>query len=214
MEIPYKALLYDLDGTLVNSQEDLIQTVRQTLLHFNLQLPSNEAIISYIGGGLEKLLRSSLGDQQQLYDKAYEFFSTYYKAHLLDQTQLYPFIKEILHTCHIRGFSQAVVTNKRVFYTEAILEGLQIASYFATVTGGDTLNVHKPSPELILHTLEILNIRPDQALMIGDNDTDIEAAYHAGVKSCYFKGGIGSLGSIQPDFQVETLNELKPLLGI
>jgi len=211
---PVDLIIFDVDGTLVDSAQDLIASVNFTLKAIGLPGEDSAQIQSYIGDGVRKLVERSLGYKfQHLYPKAVEVFRAHYHEHLLDQTRLYPGTEEVL--AYFSHKKKAVLTNKSYGFTVKILEGLKILDYFEEVVGSDTTPYLKPEPYGIYRIMENLRVKKEKAVIIGDGVRDIEAAKNAGIKSCAALYGYTDrerLMKINPDFFCETILNLRELL--
>src|SRR3972149_1085297 len=147
-------LIFDLDGTLVDTRADLTAAVNHTLEKLALPPLSMEQVCRYVGDGLETLLSRALGLQHgDLVDNAVRLFRDYYGLHLLDRTRLYPGVRETLE--HFRGKRKAIVTNKPLAFSERILAGLEIESHFEVILGGDSTVQRKPHPEPALKVTDV-----------------------------------------------------------
>jgi len=211
---PVDLIIFDVDGTLVDSAHDLIVSVNCTLEAIGLPKEDPAVIQSFIGDGVRKLVERSLGyEHQHLYPRAVEVFRAHYNEHLLDQTRLYPGTEEVL--AYFSHKKKAVLTNKSYGFTVKILEGLKILDYFEEVVGSDTTPYLKPEPYGIYRILENLRAKKEKTVIIGDGVRDIEAAKNAGIKSCAALYGYTDrerLMKINPDFFCETILNLRELL--
>lgn len=202
-------LLFDLDGTLVNSIPDLLTAIN--LLRQELELTPLTAtqVASMVGDGASMLVQRALGDN--LYDKCHlDRFLEIYGQHLLEQTHCYPGIVELLQRHDPQRM--ALVTNKPILYTRRILAGLDLERFFGVVIGGDSYPHKKPHPYPLQQALLQLKGRPQQAMMIGDHHTDLYAARDAGIATCFCAYGFGHCGDYVPDYQVAAARDLLTLL--
>lgn len=203
-------LMFDLDGTLAATGRDLANSVNYIRGTLGLD-PLDEAYVySRVGYGTEHLLRKSLPPAYETrFDAILGDFLKHYEEHLLDTTVLYPHVEEILERyCDKK---KAVVTNKRLNFSVAVLRGLGVESHFDAIVGGDCGLEKKPDPGSIRHVLEKLGIKADKALMIGDGEPDIEAGKAAGVHTCAVTYGLcraDELLAAGPDFAVADLQQL------
>ena len=142
-----RALVFDLDGTLIDSKLDLALSIDATLKHMGRASLPHETIYSYVGNGAAALVRRALGDSvtDAEAEEGHRFFLAYYREHMLDNTVTYPGVREALEMLGDRPM--AVLTNKPVRFSERILEGLGIAKYFRYVYGGNSFETKKPDPE-------------------------------------------------------------------
>ena len=210
---PVDLLIFDLDGTLVDSKDDIASSVNLTLAELGLPTKEPKVIAGFIGEGVRRLLQQAVGEgQQEPFKKAMRIFRRHYLAHLLDTTRFYPGIEEVLD--YFKDKKKAVVTNKPIEYTEKIIDGLKARERFDLILGGDSLNNLKPHPEMLHKVLEEMEVRRDQSVMIGDGINDILAAHAAGIKICAVGYGLGDpvhLKKGEPDFFCERIEELKDL---
>jgi phosphoglycolate phosphatase len=195
-------LIFDLDGTLVDSKLDLAQAVNATRAHMGLAPLDNERVYSYVGNGAPVLIRRAIGPQatELELEEALEFFLEYYREHYLDHTTLYPGVREALDRLAAAGRRMAVLTNKPVRISQAILDGLGVGGHFFRVYGGNSFDRKKPDPVGVLALSEESGIPLTRTLMIGDSSVDIQTARNAGIASCGVTWG----------FQPETLADPEP----
>lgn len=210
-----RLLIFDLDGTLIDSKRDIAKSVNMTFRDLGLPEKPDETIYGYVGNGVRQLILDAVeSTDAHLIDRAFEIFRGHYLEHLLDETRLYPGISEVLE--HYRRKKIALVTNKPYVYVEKILEGLGAEKAFDLVVGSEPDTQLKPHPEMILKTLDALDTPKSDAVMIGDSVNDIFAARSAGVRACAVAYGFGDtddLRSERPDYFVETGEALKTLFS-
>jgi phosphoglycolate phosphatase len=211
-------LIFDLDGTLVDSKLDLAQAVNATRSHMGMSPLDNERVYSYVGNGAPVLIRRAMGAQatEPEVQEALEFFLEYYREHYLDYTTLYPGVREALDRLSAAGKRMAVLTNKPVRISRAILEGLGVAGHFFQIYGGNSFDLKKPDPVGVSALMKETGIPADRCLMIGDSSVDIQTARNAGVASCGVTYGFQpeTLADPAPDRLVDRLEELADwLLG-
>ena len=207
-------LIFDLDGTLADTKDDIATAVNLTLREFKLPPKEPATIYGYVGDGVRKLLQRAFEDQPQgHYEQALKVFRKHYLAHLLDTTQFYPGVLEVLD--HFKNKKKAIATNKPFEYTSKIIEGLGVRHRFDLVLGGDSTNYLKPNPAIITEVLSRLGVKGDRAIMIGDGVNDILAARAAGTQSCAVGYGLGraeDLLAVNPDSFCENISDLPRLL--
>ena len=201
-------LLFDLDGTLIDSLPDLALSLN--LLRGELDLPplSQQQCGAMIGDGASVLVRRALGDD--LYDNGHlKRFIAIYSEHLLDKTRCYPGIETLLQRHPPERL--AVVTNKPHGLTLQILEGLGLSSTFGSIIGGDSLPRKKPDPLPVSQALADLGARPGQAVMIGDHHTDLNSGRAAGTATCFCAYGFGHADGLAGDYYAEQPSDLLQL---
>jgi len=209
-----RLLIFDLDGTLVDSKLDLALSVNAMRTQMGLALLPTEVITSYIGHGVTSLVRRALGEQgtAERVQQGLKIFLEYYGRHLLDNTIVYPGVAEAL--VELQGRNLAVLTNKPDDFSRRILTGLGIAGYFGFICGGNSFARKKPDPVGVRELMSATNVSRRQTLMIGDSDTDVLTGRNAGVWTCGVTYGFGAhtLASAPPDFLIGDLRELPRLL--
>lgn len=210
---PVSLLIFDLDGTLIDSRNDIADSVNRTFRDLGLPEKSREFIYGYVGNGVRQLIiDTARSSDPALIDRSLQIFEGHYLKHLLDETRLYPEMEGVLN--HFRSKKKAVVTNKPLLYSTKIIDGLGVRHHFDLILGAEPIVNLKPHPEMILRTLEYLDVTPDEAVMIGDSHNDIFAARAGGIKSCGVGYGLGNLSDLKaagPDFFAETVEELKKI---
>jgi phosphoglycolate phosphatase len=205
-------LIFDLDGTLIDSRMDLVNAVNATRLHMGMAELSHERVYSYVGNGAPVLVRRALGDQatEAEVQEALEFFLEYYREHDLDCTTLYPGVKESLARLAAAGKQMAVLTNKPLRMSQHIVAGLGVADYFLKVYGGNSFEFKKPNPIGIRTLIDITGIAAGRTLMVGDSSVDVQTARNAGVKCCGVTYGFQpeTLADPAPDVLVDRFEEV------
>ncbi|MGD1101019.1 MAG: HAD family hydrolase [Terriglobia bacterium] len=210
-----RLLVFDLDGTLVDSKQDLALSVNAMRTEMGLAPLPHDLIASYVGHGVTLLVRRSLGTQAtgENVEKGLAFFLAYYRDHMLDHTSLYPGVAEALEKLADR--KMAVLTNKPVHFSREMLTRLGFASYFAYIYGGNSFPQKKPDPIGLHKLMEDLQISARETLMVGDSDTDVLTGRNAGVWTCGVTYGFGAhtLQKVSPDLVIDDMRELPPLLN-
>jgi phosphoglycolate phosphatase len=214
-----KLLVFDLDGTLIDSAQDLCNSVNATLTHMGLPALPDEVIAGFIGNGALMLMRramaadSNTAVDEQFLAKAYAFFLDYYREHKLDYTYAYEGVLEALaalRSVHDEpaapSRAMAVLTNKPVRPAQAICEALGLAPYFINIYGGNSFATKKPDPAGLLALMQEAGARPEETVMIGDSQVDVQTARNAGAWciGCTFGLAPGSLEVIPPDILVDS----------
>jgi phosphoglycolate phosphatase len=226
-----KLLVFDLDGTLIDSAQDLCNSVNAMLATFDLGALSDPAIAGFVGNGAPLLVRRSLAMasnsaveqvDEGLFDKAYAFFLQYYREHKLDFTYAYDGVLEALAALHrlheapgAVTRTMAVLTNKPVRPARGICEGLGLADFFLHIYGGDSFPVKKPDPLGLRSLMELAGARPEETVMVGDSKVDVAAARNAGTWSlgCSFGFGRETLLEDPPDVLVDSALEWTEVLA-
>jgi len=208
-----KLLVFDLDGTLIDSRQDLCNSVNAALSNFGLKELSDSVIASYIGDGAAMLIRRALAVPGELppehnpaiFDVAFAFFLNHYRAHKLDYTTVYPGVFESLEALRIGPDGQpramAVLTNKPVGPAVAICEGLGLSPYFFQIYGGDSFASKKPDPLGLTTLMAEAGAKPEETVMVGDSDVDMRTAKNAGAWAlgCSFGLAPETLDAAEPD---------------
>ena len=206
-------IVYDFDGTLVDTLFDIADAVNLSLSELGLRTLSRETICKYVGKGVERLMDQSIkgtGCADLLL--AVELFRKFYSENLINHTRFYPFGREILD--HFRDKKQAICSNKPEDFVRRILVSLESQDLFDAILGGDSLKSKKPDPEGLLYLLDRFQCPPEQAVLIGDSPVDIETGKRAGVYTCVVSFGFGDPKEIaltEPDCSIDHLSELKDL---
>ena len=208
-----KAIIFDLDGTLIDSVADLANSVNHTLAKIGLPVHTTEEIRSYVGNGVQKLIKRSLGQTHlDKFDDAFAVFMEHYGSHCTDNTFLYQGVDQTLPEL-AQNYLLAVLTNKSVKFSLNILQALEVETYFKQVLGGDSFSTKKPDPEGIFYLADKWSIDPvNEMVMVGDHATDIEVGRRAGCKTVFIEGGIGEKRGLIPDLVIHSISELPDLL--
>ena len=213
-----KLLIFDLDGTLIDSRLDLIHSVNAMLRHLGRTDLPGDVIASYVGDGAPTLIRRALGDprDESVIKAGLEHFLTYYRAHKLDHTHVYDGVKDMLTVLHnsngIRR-QMAVLSNKPVIPSRAIVEALGLAGFFTHVYGGNSFSTKKPDPKGAQTILKETRTRPEETLMVGDSSVDVITGRNAGLWTCGVTYGFAphTLCEAPPDLTIDKPHELAEL---
>jgi phosphoglycolate phosphatase len=213
-----KLLIFDLDGTLIDSRLDLIHSVNAMLRHLGRTDLPGDVIASYVGDGAPTLIRRALGDprDENVIRAGLEHFLTYYRAHKLDHTHVYDGIKDMLTVLHnsngIRR-QMAVLSNKPVIPSRAIVEALGLAEFFTHIYGGNSFSTKKPDPKGAQTILKETRMRPEETLMVGDSSVDVITGRNAGLWTCGVTYGFAphTLCEAPPDVTIDKPHELAEL---
>jgi len=217
-----KLLVFDLDGTLIDSAQDLCNSVNAALRHVGHKPLPDPEIASYVGNGAPLLMRRALASSDKiaveqvdetLQNTAYAFFLDFYREHKLDFTYAYTGVLEALQALRKlhdeaggTARAMAVLTNKPVRPARGICEGLGMADYFLHIYGGDSFSAKKPSPMGLQSLMEEVGARPEETVMVGDSKVDVQTARNAGVWSlgCAFGFGPQNLMDTPPDVLLDS----------
>jgi phosphoglycolate phosphatase len=209
-----RALIFDLDGTLIDSQRDLIRSVNAMLLEMGREQLHEDTISGYIGHGAPRLVQLALGGNtgEQECERAMQFFLAYYNEHKLDSTRAYSGVPEALE--QLAHYPMAILTNKPVRVSVRILEGLGLSKYFRAVYGGNSFETKKPDPLGAQTILREFAAAPDEALLIGDSEVDVQTARNAGTLAAAVNYGFGTHNRVAhpADLYLDRLTDLVPLL--
>lgn len=203
-----KLIIFDLDGTLADSNKDLATAVNLMRLHFNLPPLPVETITAYVGNGVRKLVSRALEGTGVDIEEALRVQAPIYHAHVVDETTLYPGVPEVLHLLRDRGHVMAVATNKPAEACELILKHFKIRDLFLRVLAGGSFPVLKPDPGMILDIMAAAGMAADDTWVVGDNYTDMECARRAGVRSIFLTYGYGDPGAEVPTLRFDSFREL------
>ena len=186
-----KVILFDLDGTLINSGPDLALAVNHMLQSLNRETFSEEVIDGWVGNGAQMLVQRALSGQREIDENldadlcfdALDIFLTFYAQNLCIATVAYPNVPTTLKALKETGYRLAIITNKPFAFVEPILEGLKLSGLFELILGGDSLEQRKPHPMPLLHVCDKLGVTVDECVMVGDSKNDILAANAAKMQS-------------------------------
>ncbi len=210
-----KTLLFDLDGTLIDSRADLTSAVNCALQAAGRPPKSQDEVVPHVGNGLQILLKQVLGPSANGALKlATEAFIAYYDAHCVDETTLYDGVLDGLNDLKTSA-RFAVVTNKPAGFAKKIIERLDLSPLLPVVIGGDSLAERKPHPAPFLKALHDLGGEAASALVVGDGPQDVKGGQAAGLKTCVAQYGYGyapSLLELKPDYTIKAFKELKEIV--
>ncbi|MBF0614116.1 MAG: phosphoglycolate phosphatase [Magnetococcales bacterium] len=220
--IPCTALLFDLDGTLVDSAPDLWRAMNHVLTGRHLPPLPLERVRHLVGHGARALLARGLhGEQAEPpqndpgFESAVAEFLEFYQHHLTDHSRPFPAVPEVLAHLASQGYAMAVVTNKPETLSKAMLAQLELDRFFPVVVGGETLTTRKPDPAPLLYALEQLGVPAHSGVMIGDSETDHQAARQAALPSILCTHGYNRgepVASLAPDRVLDHFNQLPGFL--
>jgi phosphoglycolate phosphatase len=217
-----KLVIFDLDGTLIDSRLDLVHSVNAALRHIGRPELPEDVIASYVGDGAPILIQRALGGEvvdEAVIRKGLEFFLSYYREHKLDHTTVYAGIPEALAAIQqsINGTQRklAVLSNKPVHPSRAIVEALGLGRFFSQIYGGNSFSSKKPDPEGARKLIEEYGVQPEQAAMIGDSHVDVNTGRNAGTVTVGVTYGFAphTLHDEPPDVLVDDPSELATLFA-
>jgi phosphoglycolate phosphatase len=211
-----RALIFDLDGTLIDSKLDLALAVNAALSEMGRTELPHGTIYGFVGNGAPMLIQRSLGNDASEAEckRVLEYFIRYYREHALDNTVPYPGVREGLE--QLSGMPKAVLTNKPERISKFILEGLGLAPHFRHVYGGNTFERKKPDPIGVQTILRDFGLGSRDVVIVGDSEIDVQTARNAGTWACGVTYGLGSerLAEYPPDLLIDSLTELQDHLNI
>ena len=209
---PVDLLIFDLDGTLIDSSVDLANSVNATRANLGLPPLEHAMVFSYVGNGAPVLIRKALGPEypDDVVASALDYFMQHYRAHMLDNTLLYPGVRKALDRFREAGIPMAVLTNKPVRVSQAIVDGLGLHEHFRSVYGGNSFDQKKPHPVGIETLMAENGAARERTLMVGDSAVDVQTARSAKVQACGVTWGFQpeTFAAHPPDFLVHTAEEL------
>lgn len=204
-------LIFDLDGTLIDSKRDLADSVNAMRVHLGEPLLPDELVYSYVGNGAAVLVQRSLpGRDEEEIERGLRFFLEYYRDHMLDATTLYPGVREGLDKLLAADVKMAVLTNKPVRFSEHLIKGLGLERHFFRIYGGNSFEEKKPHPKGIELLMEESAIGRRETIMVGDSAVDVMTARNAQVRACGVSWGFQpeTFAQAPPDFVIDDMNEL------
>ncbi|HFU74034.1 MAG TPA: phosphoglycolate phosphatase [Helicobacteraceae bacterium] len=217
-------IIFDLDGTLVDSAPDLALALNLMLEQLGRKTYPQEVIRTWVGNGAQTLVKRALsgsaivrGDlDSELVETSLAVFLDFYTQNLCVETKTYPNVVTTLQTLKNRGYKLAIVTNKPYSFVQPLLDGLEMGTLFEFILGGDSLAKKKPDPLPLLHTCEKLEISPSKAVMVGDSKNDMVAANLAEIESIGVSYGYNydePISAYFPDVVVDDFGVITQLLG-
>ncbi|MCL5062598.1 MAG: HAD-IA family hydrolase [Nitrospiraceae bacterium] len=207
--MPIKLIIFDLDGTLIDSSIDIANAINYAIEPYGARPITVKETISLVGEGITRLIEKLIERESINADRnaLTERFLEHYSAHLIDNTTIYPGVRETLQK--LKDYKKAVISNKREALSTKILNDLGLLKYLDLVVGSDTTPERKPSPVPILHVLSRLNIKPEETVIVGDSNFDIEAGKAAGIKTIAVTYGYRPLDLLKgADFIIDRMDEL------
>ena len=210
--MPIKLIIFDLDGTLVDTSKDITNALNYAIKPYGLKDLTVEDTIKMIGEGITRLIEKVLSDEKsQWRDEVIKRFLAYYSEHLVDYSSVYPYVRETLEK--LNGYKKAVISNKKEYLSMKLLDKLGLLKYFNLVIGSDTTSERKPSPIPVIHVFTKLGIDPHESIIVGDSNYDIEAGKKAGIKTVAVTYGYRERHYLMDaDYIIDTFKDLITLL--
>ncbi len=216
-----QALVFDLDGTIIDSIYDLTDSLNYALKKVNLEPYEPNQVKKFVGEGMfsliEKAVLSNSEDKnskdKEKIQQCYQIFFEHYKDNAINKTVLFDGVEEFLNK-HKNVYRFAILTNKSEYFTKKILKHLQIDTFFSFVITGDHPKYKKPSPEGIYRILQEWNLKNNEIVIIGDHYTDIECAKTANIVSIFAMYGYGYIKEQKPNYYIKKFRNLEPLLRL
>jgi len=207
-------LLFDLDGTLVDTIKDITNSLNYALTPIGISKLTVDETKQFVGEGITKLIEKVLGEEKkQFRDDVKRKFLGYYNDHLIDYSSVYPYVKETL--ARLVNYKKAIISNKREHLSRGILHELELLGYFDLIVGSDTAPGKKPSDVPVRYVLQKLRASPEEAVMIGDSNFDIDAGRGAGVTTVAVTYGYRDIRYLSTaDYVIDRFNELPAVLDI
>jgi phosphoglycolate phosphatase len=208
-------LIFDLDGTLIDSERDLADSVNATRAWKGLPPLDDATVDSYIGNGAPVLIRRTFPDASEAdLSQLLRYFLDYYREHMLDTTTLYPGVREALDRLHAADVAMAVLTNKPVRFSMRLLEGLGLEMHFFRVYGGNSFEEKKPHPRGVDLLVAESGAERSRTVMVGDSAVDVRTARNAWVQACGVSWGFQpeTFADAPPDFIIDDMRELADMI--
>lgn len=201
---PKHLIVYDLDGTLVDTAEDITEAINAMLTELSVSALSRDEIRSYVGRGLHDLVGRCLNTEDPaLLERGLRSFVAYYGAHMTDHSRLYPGAREALE--HFKSRLQVIFTNKPNPYAKDLMDKLGVGGYFTDILAGGTPR-KKPDPSALLDVMRRLRVSPEEALIVGDSLIDVQTGRNAGILTVILGQGFEdreALAAAKPDVMVD-----------
>lgn len=208
-----RLIIYDLDGTLVDTREDIAQAANHMLARMGKPSLSREEICRFVGNGVVSLVQGCLKTQEpEPVRQGVQIYRAYYAKHFLDYSRLYPGAREVLE--YFRQRRQAVITNKPNPFSRDILAGLGILEFFTDLIAGDSGTPVKPDPKAIRSLMDESRVSPQETLVVGDSPIDVEMGRNAGVEAAVLTHGFGEREEIAASNPAAILDHFKDLLDL
>ncbi len=210
--MPIKLVIFDLDGTLVNSIKDITNSLNYATEPYGLATKTPEEVSALVGEGITRVIERILGDERLQYRvDVVKRFLEFYSEHIVDNTFPYPGVRETLE--RLNGFKKAVISNKREALSIKVLEALDLLRFFDLVIGSDSTTEKKPSPVPVLHVISTMGLTLEDSIMVGDSDLDISAGKSAGIKTVGVTYGYRKREFLKDaDYVIDDIKEIPGLI--
>ena len=210
--MPIKLILFDLDGTLVDTKEDITTALNYALKRYGIQEITVQDTVKMVGEGITRLIEKVLGDEKLgMRDEIIRRFIEYYSEHLADYSREYPSVRVTLD--QLSSYKKAVISNKRESLSEELLNKLDLLKYFNLIVGSDTTSERKPSPVPVLYVMEKLDIKKEESILVGDSSYDIESGKKAGIKTVAVTYGYRERKYLRDaDYMIDSLKDLADVI--
>jgi phosphoglycolate phosphatase len=200
-------VIFDLDGTLLDSRADLVTGVNLSRADYGLEPLPFQTVVDFIGNGFDVLFARSFQGAGLSAEEALESLKVHYRNHMFDESQLYPGTEDVLEQLHVAGVQMAVVTNKTHEHAVQLIEHFGLSGYFRHILGDMPGLQLKPNPEPLHRVFEALSHDATNAWMGGDNHTDLAAGRAAGTRTCYCAYGFGNPRECEYDVRIDAISE-------
>jgi phosphoglycolate phosphatase len=210
--MPLKLVMFDLDGTLVNTVQDITDALNYALKPYGIKRLTVGETMNMVGEGVSRLIEKALPiEKGHLKDDVIKRFLEDYSEHLIDKSREYPHVKETLE--NLIDFKKAIISNKREDLSRRVIEKLGLSEYFDLIIGSDTAGERKPSAVPVLYVISKLGVSPEESIIVGDSNFDIEAGKKAGIKTIAVTYGYRPREFLTgADYIIDDIRELIPLL--
>ena len=211
-----RLIVYDLDGTLADTLQDITYAANAMLHDFRLPAVSTDQVRSYVGRGMRELVKNCLGNvEPEQVDQAMAVYRSYYGKHMLDTTKLFPGVRKLLE--HFSSHRQAVITNKPDPYASQVVQALGLSGFFIEVIAGDGEFPKKPDPTALRTLMRRLDVIPEHTVFVGDSTVDVFTGRNAGVVTVAVCHGFDSRSDLEaagPDALVDDFAQLLELAKV